>query len=270
MSDQYAGRVQAKLIRSGLEVAETTYRDGQTVDVHIHDRPLLVLVVSGLMQEHAGGRSVECRPGTALVHPPGEPHAHRFGNQGSRCLVLEFRSTWYNRLQVAGDLIPERPEVALNETVTSTGRLLHREFRRGEAAHAAALDGLALALLAAVTRKEEPCPDRRPEFLDRVLEKLHADVASDVGLASLAEAAGVSAEHLSRTFREHMDCTVGEYVRRLRVERARRALESGDESLSRLALRLGFYDQPHFTRTFKAHVGCPPGEYRRRSSGSDC
>ena len=264
MSDQYAGRVQAQLIRSGLELAETTYRDGQTVDFHAHDRPLLVFVVSGLMQEHAGGRSVDCRPGTVLLHPPGEPHAHRFGDHGSRCMVLEFRPTWYDRLQVDGDLMPERPEVALDETVTSTGRLLHREFRRGEEAHSAALDGLALTLLAAVTRREDSGPDRRPEFLDRVLEKLHADVASDVGLSPLAEIAGVSAEHLSRTFRDHMGCTVGEYVRRLRVERARRALEEGDESLSRLALRLGFYDQPHFTRTFKAHVGCPPGEYRRR------
>ena len=264
MSEEYAGRVRARLSRSGLELAETTYRDGQTVDPHVHDRPLLVLVVSGLMREHAGGRSVDCRPGTALYHPPGEPHAHRFGDQGSRCLVLEFGSAWSDRLRVDGDLMPQRPETALGETVTTTGRLLHREFRRGEAAHPAALDGLALTLLAAVVRREEPGPDGRPEFLDRVLEKVHADVASDVGLSSLAEVADVSAEHLARTFREHMDCTVGEYVRTLRVERARTALEEGDESLSRIALKLGFYDQPHFTRTFRAQVGCPPGEYRRR------
>lgn len=266
MSDQYAGRVHARVSRSGLELAETTYRDGQTVDFHVHERPLVVLVVGGVMQEHAGGRSVDCRPGTALYHPAGEPHAHRFGDQGSRCLVLEFGPSWYDRLETGGDLMPDRPEVALDETVTTTGRLLHREFRRGEAAHSAALDGLSLTLLAAVARRDEPRPDRRPGFLDRVLEKLHADVASDVELSSLAETAGVSPEHLSRTFREHMDCTVGEYVRRLRVERAREALVTGEESLSRLALRLGFYDQPHFTRTFKAHVGCPPGEYRRRQA----
>lgn len=43
------------------------------------------------------------------------------------------------------------------------------------------------------------------------------------------------------------------------------SLVGSDVSLSRLALELGFYDQPHFTRIFKAHVGCPPGEYRRRT-----
>lgn len=264
MSEHYAGRVRETLSLSGLRLFEATYAEGLEVDRHVHGHPLVVLVTAGVQTERAAGRRLDCRAGTVLFHPPGEPHTNHFGDQGARCLILEFREEWLRRVGQGSEMIPDRPAARLGESVTTAGRLLHREFRRGETAHPATLDGLALTLLAALAREEEPAPEGRPEYLDRVLERLHDDLASDPGLSSLAGIAGVSPEHLARSFREHMDCTVGEYVRRLRVRRARRALAEGDEPLSSLALRLGFYDQPHFTRTFKAHVGCPPGEYRRR------
>lgn len=265
MTERYAGRVRETLTRSGLGLVEATYGEGLEVGPHEHGRPLLVAVLSGVQQEEIGGRSLEVRAGTAFFYPPGEPHANHFGDRGARCLIVELRRGWIQRIGPDADLLPGRPAVGRNESVTGPARLLHREFRRGEGAHTAALDGLTLTLLANLTRSRASRSESRPAFLDRVLEKLHVDVRSDAGLSSLAEIAGVSPEHLARTFREQMGCTVGEYVRRLRVERARRALEQGERPLASIALRLGFHDQSHFNRTFKAHVGCPPGEYRRRS-----
>jgi len=50
-------------------------------------------------------------------------------------------------------------------------------------------------------------------------------------------------------------CTIGECIRRLRVERACRQLSSSDESLATIAANTGFSDQSHFSRTFKRLVG---------------
>lgn len=268
MSERYAGRVRETLTRSGLRFVEATYREGLEVDRHEHGHPLLVAVLSGIQEEEVEGRSLDCRAGTALFHPPGEPHANRFGGRGTRCLIVELRRAWIRRIGPDANLMPDVPVAGLDESVTGPVRLLHREFRRGEGAHTAALDGLTLTVLANLTRSQVPRSERRPAFLDRVLEKLRDDVVSGADLSSLAEIAGVSPEHLARTFRQEMNCTVGEYVRRLRVERARDALSNGDAPLAAIALRLGFCDQPHFTRTFKSHVGCPPGEYRSRSRDS--
>lgn len=264
MSERYAGRVRETLTRSGLRLVEAGYREGLEVDRHEHAHPLLVTVIAGVQEEVVGGESLECRAGTALFHPPGEPHANRFSGRGARCLIVELRPDWIRRMGPDADLTPNRPAAGRDGSVTGPARLLHQEFRRGQRAHTAALDGLTLTLLANLTRNQARRSETRPAFLDRVLKRIHDDVGSDTGLSSLAEVAGVSPEHLARTFREQMDCTVGEYVRRLRVKRARRALEEDEVSLSRIALELGFYDQSHFTRTFHAHVGCPPGEYRRR------
>ncbi len=103
-----------------------------------------------------------------------------------------------------------------------------------------------------------------------MIEKLNDDLASDVSLASLADLAGVTPEHLARTFRRAQGCTLGEYVRRLRVEHARRKLVEDDVPMVRLAVELGFYDQSHFIRIFKAHVGCTPGQYRRTAQRPLC
>lgn len=264
MAEEFAGRLHGRIIRRGLDLAETSYRPHQSVARHGHDRPMLIVVLAGRMIEHVRRRDVACGAGTALFHPAGEGHAHTFGGASSRCLSLQIGDEWLQRLGLEAATIPSGPVARLDPTVTGVGRLLHAEVRREEDATDATLDGLALALLGTLAGQKEEVPSRRPRFLDIAVERIHDDVRTDVQLRSLADLAGVTPEHLARTFRQAEGMTVGEYVRRLRVERARRDLERGELSLSRLALDLGFYDQAHFTRTFKAHVGCTPGAYRRR------
>jgi AraC family transcriptional regulator len=264
VAEEYAGRLHGRVSRRGLDLAETSYWPYQSVARHAHDRPMLIVILAGRMTEHVRRRDVTCGSGTALFHPVGEGHAHTFGGASSRCLSLQIGDEWLERLGLDAATLPPGPVARLDPSVTGIGRLLHAEVRREEHASDATLDGLALALLGALAGRRESASNRRPRFLDIVVERIHDDVRADVQLRSLADFAGVTPEHLARTFRHAEGMTVGEYVRRLRVDRARGELERGRISLSRLALELGFYDQAHFTRTFKAHVGCTPGAYRRR------
>ena len=64
-------------------------------------------------------------------------------------------------------------------------------------------------------------------------------------------------------FRRQKGCTVGEYVRHLRVDFALRQLSETENSLSDIAAAGGFADHSHLTRTFKAHLGLTPSEYRK-------
>lgn len=265
---QYAGRLHGRLSTPGLELAETSYRRGQRIGAHAHEHPLLVIVVSGEMTERVGGRSVRCPSGTALYHPAGESHSHCFEAPGSRCLVGEFDAAWLDRLEAGSRVLPCGPVARREPAVTGAGRLLHAEFRRLGGAVPGAVDGLVLALLASLAGRSDPVPERGPAFLGRVLERLDDDPGTRFELAELARLAGVTPEHLARSFRRHQGCTLGEYVRRARVERARRALVEGDRPLAEIALELGFFDQSHFTRTFKAHVGCTPGAYRAARVGA--
>jgi AraC-like DNA-binding protein len=59
--------------------------------------------------------------------------------------------------------------------------------------------------------------------------------------------------------------TLGRYIRALRVEACRRALEhaeSGQVRLTELALTWGFYDLSHMSRAFREELGMTPSEVR--------
>jgi AraC family transcriptional regulator len=70
---------------------------------------------------------------------------------------------------------------------------------------------------------------------------------------------------LERPYRGHgrHECTVGEYVRRLRVEYACRQFARTGAPLVDIALAAGFCEQSQLTRTFKRVTGFTPAEYRR-------
>jgi AraC family transcriptional regulator len=57
-------------------------------------------------------------------------------------------------------------------------------------------------------------------------------------------------------------CTVGDYIREVRVAFARRQLTTTDLPISGIALSCGFFDQSQLTRAFKRVTGRTPAAYR--------
>ena len=53
-------------------------------------------------------------------------------------------------------------------------------------------------------------------------------------------------------------------LQQVRLNAARRMLDTTDKLVADIAIECGFYDQSHFTRIFTAERGMTPGQYRRR------
>ncbi|WP_204013622.1 AraC family transcriptional regulator [Virgisporangium aurantiacum] len=107
---------------------------------------------------------------------------------------------------------------------------------------------------------------RRTE--DRILdalEYLRAYLALPVRLTDLARSANLSVSHFSALFREATGTSVIDYVRRLRISRARELLVTTDRSITEIARAVGYADPFYFTRQFRAVDGVSPSEFRRRS-----
>lgn len=80
----------------------------------------------------------------------------------------------------------------------------------------------------------------------------------------VAEACGVSRKTLCTRFKQETGETFASYVRRLRVERARRLLDTTDYDISQIAYQTGFSSQSHFQNVFKHLTGETPREWRTR------
>jgi AraC family transcriptional regulator len=124
------------------------------------------------------------------------------------------------------------------------------------------VEGLMLELIGEASRQFLRLSRPDPHWLQQARDLIHQQFHDGLTLSLIARSVGVHHTHLAREFRRRYRCTVGEYVRRLRVEFACRQLSSSDMPLSEIAQAAGFVDQSHFTRTFKIRTGMSPARYR--------
>ena len=101
-----------------------------------------------------------------------------------------------------------------------------------------------------------------PSWLKRARNLLNDQFHRGPSLAEIAAAVDVHPVHFASTFRKHFGSSVGEYLRRLRVEFACRRLATSGEPLAEIAVTAGFADQSHLARQFKRAYGTSPGQWR--------
>ena len=137
---------------------------------------------------------------------------------------------------------------------------IRRELAAPDAFTPLALEGLALELLAIAGRSRVPLrPDR---WVERVRVTVRERFREPFEPSRLAAEIGVHPAHLARAFRARYGETLGEYVRRLRLEWAAGEMIATDKPLTFLAVEAGFCDQSHFTRAFKRQFGITPARFR--------
>lgn len=90
----------------------------------------------------------------------------------------------------------------------------------------------------------------------------HPELELDV--PSLARRAAMSVRHFSRSFRAETGVSPAAYVERVRVETARRLLETSQNAVEEVAARAGFGTPEALRRAFARRVGVSPREYRAR------
>lgn len=249
----------------GFRLSDVLYSPKLKQPRHTHSAASLSFVLAGGYIENYGNRAMERTASTIVFHPPQESHAVDF-QDGARILSVEiaFRKLADIREQTA---VFDASLSHRNEAISHLGHRLHREFCRMDAFSALSIEGLILEILAEASRCRMPAPDKKsPQWLTRAKDFLHDNFSESVTTETLAEIADVHPVHLARVFRQRYDCTVGEYLRRLRVEFARRQIQATDLPLSEIALAAGFADQSHLNKTFKSLLNLTPSEYRKNIS----
>lgn len=99
---------------------------------------------------------------------------------------------------------------------------------------------------------------------------IDGQLSSLPGLDEIARAAGTYRERLNGLFRERFGCSVFDYARTRRFERATRLLEETELSIVDIAQVIGYPTARNFSTAFRARTGITPGEWRRRTgAGQD-
>lgn len=253
--------------RSGFVLSETHYRPRQLAPPHSHELPYFCLLVDGSYWETYGRRTVRYRPGSIAFHPAHEAHHGGMGPAQGRVFHVEVGHSWVEHAESHGPLPHDTIDRQGGE-LSWLGLRLFREFWKRDDLSPLVVEGLVLEMLGRVARVgvDRPGYDR-PAWLGAAVERVHDEFDRRLTVRGMARDLGVSPVRLSRAFRRTMGESIGDCVRRLRVERVCERLQTSDASLAMLASQTGFSDQSHLTRVFKRATGFTPGQYRRLFTG---
>jgi AraC family transcriptional regulator len=242
-----------------------------------HDRPR-VEVHSGFTIAYVRRGSFSCRAhgvthdlvrGSVFVGHPGDEyvctHDHAVGDE---CLSFHLdpavvdaagpTSAWRTRG------VPPLPELVV----------------LGELAQAAAggradvaLDELGMCLAARYaglatgrTGRARPSPVDRRRAVEAAL-RIDARSHEQLDLETLARETGVSAFHFLRLFANVLGVTPHQYLVRSRLRHAAQLLADDAQSITEIALAVGFNDLSNFVRTFHRAAGVSPGRFRDAARG---
>jgi AraC family transcriptional regulator len=265
---QHFGAISKSYDLAGFTLTKTAYSPNLKLSKHAHELACFCLVLHGSYVESYGKTTLDCQPSSLLFRPPGELHTDHFHNAGSVCFLIEVNADWLDCIREHTATF-DSPTAIRQSSAAWLAMKAYEEFNHLDEVSPLAVQGLTLAIAAELARAPiKVAPNAAPRWLQQVKEILHAHFSENLTLASIAETVGVHPVYLAAAFRKCYRCTIGDYVRQLRVAYACRALLNSDVPLVEIALSAGFSSQSHFSRTFKQLTGISPAQYRacRKSS----
>ncbi|MGW6423849.1 helix-turn-helix domain-containing protein [Nocardia sp. NPDC055053] len=260
------GEVAVGTVRvQGHELRRTRRHIARADELHVLGS---VVLGGGAEVEHAGNRVV-LTPGSMIFYDTARPILWRSDVMIEDLTIRVPRQRVVDYLGIRADALPAGMVVGEVGVGFTLARFFQRvaELRRTDPQAAAVLAGSGIDLVGAAAVIAAGARPGESQALalsgQQVLDYLRANF-TDPGLTvdRIAQACRVSRRTLYRLV-EEFDGGLGAMLRGLRVERARKLLESADiGSIAMVATASGFASERQFYRVFRAATGMTPGEYR--------
>jgi AraC-like DNA-binding protein len=104
--------------------------------------------------------------------------------------------------------------------------------------------------------------------IGRALSYINGHLAEPFNVATLARSAGMSRSSLHHAFKKATSLTPVQYVKRVRLDEARRLMLDEGCLAAEAAFRVGYGSPSQFSREFKRLFGVPPRAYREAGTGT--
>ena len=116
----------------------------------------------------------------------------------------------------------------------------------------------------------KPRRDRAAMVSDKIGESIaymSQNLNRPLQVSILAALVNISPSHYFALFKRQTGCAPISYFTRLRMEEARRLLETSDASVKEVAAQMGYDDPFYFSRVFKSATRLAPSNYRLQLRG---
>ena len=249
----------------GVSVAESHHARDFSMPSESHAFWQLFYAFRGCGQIHLETQSFAFGAGQAILLSPQTLHALQDQTGAPMSLyVVNFAPALARALELPANfpLAHATLSARLPDTLR---RLLWEQTTRGPG-HAAMMNGLGLQLLAGLSRLHAPqSPDASPQTrVEGYIAELQRAFHRAEGVDQIAARLGMSRRHFTGLFRQATGTSWLAYVRRLRVQHAKRLLRESNRTVLAVAFECGWEDASVFYRAFKSETGLGPDAWRKR------
>jgi AraC family transcriptional regulator len=246
----------------GLLLTERVYSPGLRIGWHSHELAGLLFTLRGSSTEGFTKTRFDQTEGGVILRPAGERHWNAYCDRGAKGFSIELTADWLERDPRVG-LLFDRLLFLQSGVLTLLAQRVYREWLQGDTASQIAIPALVMEMAAHLIREREARTDVAPPWLRHVKQRLDDGFGDTPTLTELARIGEVHPTHLARQFRRHYGTTIGQYLRKRRIDAAAGMLAGSSRSLTEIALATGFSHHAHFATVFKRFTGLTPGDFRR-------
>jgi AraC family transcriptional regulator len=261
---QFHGQTNKTIHLNGITLTDTEYTHDK-VDWHYHENAYFTFILQGSVIEGNKKEVYNCSAGSLLFHNWQEPHYNIKPDGFTRGFHIELEQEWFNGFDfglsnLTGSINISNPELKL---------FLYKIFKEtkiDDNTTALSVQDLLLQLLGQMLNDNKTSAKKKPLWVDKAREILHDKFSDKLTLTDLSNDLNIHPVHLSRDFPKYFQCSLGDYIRKLKIEKSLSLLSQKNISLSDITFECGFADQSHFARCFKEINGLNPFAYRKLMS----
>lgn len=198
-------------------------------------------------------------------------HAHAYGAAAEPWELYWLRAEGRSLDRLAKMLQVRTQPVIEGIELERAGRHFESVFghmqssKPGDAAvcDAAVSELVALAFAGRPSLLDAAAPELSPA-IQKSLERMRLYYHMPTRVAELAATVGMSESHFSRTFKAAMGTSPIDWLRRERINQAKRRLIESDDAVKEIAQQVGYSDQFFFSKDFKKMTSLTPTQFRER------
>jgi len=258
---EFYGETNKTIHLNGITLTDTEYTKPK-VDWHYHEHAYFTFILQGNVIEGNKKEIYNCSPGSLLFHNWQEPHYNIKPDGFTRGFHLEIEPQWFadlslNIASLQGSLNISHPSIKL------LMYKIFRETKMNDTVTGLSIQVLLIEVLSQLNQIHQTESTNKPIWVTGIDEILHDQFADTITLDYLSALVNVHPVHISRDFPRYFHCNLGEYIRKIRIEKALALMSQKKIPFTEIAYQCGFFDQSHFTRCFKEIIGVNPSIHRK-------
>lgn len=256
---EYTGEIVSKMMIDDSLVTTTHYSSKENnPDWHYHENLHICFVFQGGKAETKKETSYTQKGGSIFFYHAQEKHRWISPNPVSKSANIEIGSQFLDKHSLKESDIKK----AIQDNIDAKSLMLkmQQEMLLNESNSYSSIESLLLEL---VSFSKKLSPRKTPPWITSLTELLHEHWNEPMSLQEIALIIGVHPVTISKFFRKYFSCTLGEYQRKIKIEKSIQLIKESKLSLTEIAFLCGFTDQSHFIRNFKNMTGFLPKKFQQ-------